>query len=236
MVLTGLSRQAARFQACSAFTGAGFTTKEAEQVTDHPVRRRIVMWLMLLGNAGVVTVISSLILTFVSTTGSRQITLRLAILAAGFLALWVVATDERFNLYLTRLVQWALQRWTELDVRDYARVLRLTDEYTVSELQVNPDSWLSNQRLDELQLPAEGIVVLGIQRSTGAYVGAPQPQTVIVPGDLLTIYGRDHAIANLNARLKDKPGDQSHQSAIAEQKAVIDRETVMDSKTMSHSS
>ena len=37
---TGLSREIARFQARSAFTGVGFTTAEAESVVGHPVRRR----------------------------------------------------------------------------------------------------------------------------------------------------------------------------------------------------
>jgi len=43
-------------------------------VVNHPVRRKIVMLLILLGNAGLVTAVSSLILTFVrqgdSATGS----------------------------------------------------------------------------------------------------------------------------------------------------------------------
>lgn len=62
---TGLSRETARFQARSAFTGAGFTTDEAESAVNHPVRRRMLMLLMLLGNAGIVTAISSMMLTFV---------------------------------------------------------------------------------------------------------------------------------------------------------------------------
>jgi len=48
-VLTGMSQEAARFQARSALTGTGFTTTESESVVGHPVRRRIVMALMLLG-------------------------------------------------------------------------------------------------------------------------------------------------------------------------------------------
>jgi len=48
---TGMSTQAARFQARSAFTGTGLTTSEAEQVVRHPVRRRIVMTLMVLRSA-----------------------------------------------------------------------------------------------------------------------------------------------------------------------------------------
>jgi hypothetical protein len=50
LVHTGLGREAARFQARSAFTGVGFTTGEAEDVVNHPLRRRIVGWLMLVGN------------------------------------------------------------------------------------------------------------------------------------------------------------------------------------------
>lgn len=42
-VLTGMSTEAARFQARSALTGTGFTTGESEAVVNHPVRRRIVM-------------------------------------------------------------------------------------------------------------------------------------------------------------------------------------------------
>lgn len=37
---TGLSREAARFQARSAFTDVGFTTSESEKVVNHPERRR----------------------------------------------------------------------------------------------------------------------------------------------------------------------------------------------------
>lgn len=229
MVLTGLSQQAAQFQARSAFTGAGFTTQESEQATNHPVRRRIIMWLMLLGNAGIVTVVSSLVLTFVSTTGYRQTTGRGFLLGAGLLVLWLVSTDRRFNRFLTRFVQWALQRWTRLDVRDYTSLLRLTGEYTVSELQVEQDTWLANGLLSELQLQAEGVVVLGIQRSKGFYMGAPQPNTQVMPGDTLLLYGREQTILDLDERMRDSLGEISHQQAIIEQQALVERETLTDS-------
>jgi hypothetical protein len=48
LTLTGLSEEAATLQARSTFTGIGFTTREAEYVVDHPVRRRIVVTFMLL--------------------------------------------------------------------------------------------------------------------------------------------------------------------------------------------
>jgi hypothetical protein len=68
---TGLSQETARFQARSAFTGVGFTTTEAESVDNHPVRRRILMLLMLLGNAGIVTAVASMMLTFVTNDESN---------------------------------------------------------------------------------------------------------------------------------------------------------------------
>jgi Trk-type K+ transport system membrane component len=59
LVLTGMSHDAAHFQARSAFYGVGFTTKESETVVNHPVRRRIVTLLMLLGNVGIATVVAA---------------------------------------------------------------------------------------------------------------------------------------------------------------------------------
>ena len=54
--MTGMDKAKARFQALSAFSGTGFTTREAEMVVNHPRRRKIATYLMILGNAGIVTV------------------------------------------------------------------------------------------------------------------------------------------------------------------------------------
>ena len=148
--------------------------------------------------------------------------------------LWAIATDKAFDQFLKRFVQWALQRWTQLDVRDYASLLRLSKEYAVSELQVGKGTWLANKQLSELQLGAEGIVILGIQREDGTYVGAPQPKTLVVPGDLLTLYGRNRALKELDVRLSGTLGEISHEEAVAEQRAVIDQESLIDKASMSH--
>ena len=57
LMMTGMDEKGLRFQFLSAFSGTGFITKEAEFVMNHPLRRRIISWLMILGNAGIVTVI-----------------------------------------------------------------------------------------------------------------------------------------------------------------------------------
>ena len=42
LMMTGMDEKRAKFQALSAFSGTGFTTKEAESVINNPKRRRIV--------------------------------------------------------------------------------------------------------------------------------------------------------------------------------------------------
>ncbi len=83
LTLTGLSSESAGFQARSAFTGTGFTTRESEAVVNHPLRRRIVMLLMILRNAGIITAVSSLILSFVNLGGAEEGLTRLFWILAG---------------------------------------------------------------------------------------------------------------------------------------------------------
>jgi len=111
LTMTGLSRDLAKFQARSAFTGVGFTTNEAEKVVAHPVRRRILMLLLLLGNAGIVTSISSLVLTFVGTTGFIGQLMRFGSIALGLGLIWVLSNSRWLNRVLSWLIHWALKRW-----------------------------------------------------------------------------------------------------------------------------
>ena len=220
LTLTGLSRTSASFQARSAFTGSGFTTSESEAVVEHPVRRRIIMWLMFLGNAGIITVISSLVLTFVSTTSIRNGLSRLIYLFLGLAILWLFATNRAFNRVLTRLVRKALRRWTDLDLRDYASLLHLRGEYLVREIKVDGEDWLANKQLQKLRLRDEGIALLGIQRSDRTYIGAPHGDTYILPGDTLILYGRKTALSELDVRREGTLGEQAHQQAIATQQQI----------------
>src|SRR5919199_1873011 len=99
LMLTGMSRESSRFQARSAFFGVGFTTAEAEAVVTHPVRRGIIAWLILLGNAGVVSVLGTLIISF---GGNHNDTLvRAAILAAGLVLLALFAASRPVDRALT---------------------------------------------------------------------------------------------------------------------------------------
>ena len=220
LTLTGLSRTSARFQARSAFTGTGFATAESEAIVKHPLRRRIIMWLMFLGNAGFITVISSLVLTFVSTSSAGDGISRLLYLLVGIFFLWLMATNRAFNRVLTRLVRKALRRWTDLDLQDYARLLHLKGKYQVTKIEVDEYNWLANKKLKELRLPDEGIAVLGIERSDRIYIGTPYGNTYIYPGDTLIVYGRRAALVELDVRDEGIEGEQAHQKAVVIQQKI----------------
>jgi hypothetical protein len=215
--LTGLSWEAARFQARSAFTGTGFTTKEAERVVDHPVRRRIIMMLMVARSAGFVSIVISLILSFAGTGDETDRLFRVLYLVGGVVILWILARSRFVGDYLTRAIEWALDRWTDLDTRDYVSLLKLSGEYRVTELQIKKDAWLAGKRLSECQLADEGVTILGIYRQDGTYLGVPTKDTEIYSGDTLILYGRSGVLRNLDIRRNDETGEQAHREAVGEQ-------------------
>ncbi len=65
--LTGMPDEQAEFQALSAFSGVGFTTREAEFALEHPQRRKIISTLIKLGNAGIITTLITLGATLLSS-------------------------------------------------------------------------------------------------------------------------------------------------------------------------
>ncbi len=223
LVNTGLSRESARFQARSAFSGSGFTTAEAEHVVRHPVRRRIIMLLMLLGNAGIVTVISSLILSFVGSPGVGQTVERAVVLGLGLVLLWGVATSRWIDRHLSRLIEAALRRWTQLDVADYAGLLHLARGYRVVEMAIEEGDWLAGQKLDELELSREGILVLGVERDQ-RYLGTPRGRTRLLAGDRLVLYGSSDGLAELDRRRAGPSGEEAHRQAVDRQRSVAARE------------
>jgi len=224
---TGLTRETARFQARSAFTGVGFTTSESEKLVNHPVRRKILQMLMLVGNAGVITAVSSLILSFIDG-GKGDLFWKVALILAGSATLLALASSKWVDRHLSNLISRALKRTTSLEIKDYAGMLRLAGDFQVTELQVKERDWLEGLQLKDGALPDEGIIVLGITRKDGTYIGAPKGDTVIRPGDLLILYGRSAAVSKLDQRKQGAKGDEDHVRGVAEHEQIQEQEKIKD--------
>lgn len=231
--LTGLSREVARFQARSAFTGVGYTTGESEKIVNHPVRRRILMLLMFWGNIGIAAVIAGTIASFAMWAPEPGQKIdekiyawisRIGVLGLGIATLWGLFTSRYIDGLISRSVEHALLKWTKLDVRDYVSLLHLQHGYVVVELQVKQDDWIDGKDLAEANLSSEGVLVLGLTRSSGNYIGSPNGKTKVQHDDVLTIYGTRDRLDDLDIRKRGYQGDRAHRNAIAAQQQA-DKET-----------
>lgn len=239
LMLTGLSQEVARFQARSAFTGVGFTTSEAESVVNHPVRRKILAVLMLGGNIGVAAVIASVIASFASVPAPQEgdgamwqsfwnWMLRLSFLMLGLMTMWIVFTSRWVDNTISRIIEKALLKWTKLDVRDYVALLHLANGYVVLELQINEGDWIAEKPLFDCRLSDEGVLVLGINRRNGKYIGSPNGQTIVKAGDVLSLYGPIDRLEELDLRKQGYMGDRAHRIAVKAQSEVTREDQLED--------
>ncbi len=213
---TGMSRERARFQARSAFSGAGFTTNESEVVVRHPVRRKIIMLLILLGNAGVVTAISSLILGFVGPREGLAHERNIYLLIFGIAFLYFAARSNKLDRFLDRMINKMLERYTEIQPRSLSKLLTVMEDYEVTEVDVGENPWLKGGTLAGLKLPDEGILVLGIRRGEDKYIGVPRGKYEIEDGDRLVVYGRSGRIEELSKRHDKLEGKVAHKRSADE--------------------
>ncbi len=233
LAMTGVSKDLAQFQAVSAFTGSGFTTKESEDIVNHPLRRRITTHLMLLGNVGVVVAIPSVVLSFLNTGGSEnwtsRVTVRLGVLAGGLLLLLLIASSRYVEQIMWSVTTWALRRLEGVQVHDYTRLLRVAHNYVISELQLREGDWLAGHTLEQLRLANEGVLVLGIEKPNGEYLGAPRGHTRLEPDDCLILYGQQTALLDLDERCAGMEGNVKHMLAVTRQMEVMEEEMKVES-------
>jgi len=199
LVHTGMERERAKFQARSAFTGAGFTTSESEQVVKHPIRRKIIMTLLLLGNAGFVTAISSLIIGFTNDSGKNHIS-QVYVLLIGILILYLTTRSKKWDRMLDKVIAKLLVRFTDLRPRSFERLMTIMDDYEVMEVTAADNAWLTGGTLAGLKLTDEGILVLGVVQGNGAYNGVPRGHYKIKPEDKLIMYGQAERIESVSKR------------------------------------
>ena len=198
LVLTGLSMDASSFQVRSALLGIGFTTQESEMIVQHPVRRQIFLLLMLAGNTGIISAMVSLIIGFTDAESSMSIGMRLGMIFTGIFCFYLIARSRWIERHLFRLITWALKTFTRLDVRDYENLMQLSEGYGIGEVKVREGEWWANLEIGELGIGEEGVLVLGIYRTGGEYIGGPTAHTRIEPGDNLILYGLTEVIDGID--------------------------------------
>jgi hypothetical protein len=191
LMMTGLSFDTASFQSYSAFFGVGFTTREAELVVNHPVRRRIIRDLILVGNIGLTSALATMVATFVQ--GNNVFESLMIILAAVAIALVIsyIGRLRWFRRALDRIIAYSLSRAGLVRALDYELLLRVDHGYVVSEYLVEDGNPLVGKMLRHSRPWDSGVVILAVRRNDVLLPGIPGPSDVIEVGDVLVIYGQE---------------------------------------------
>jgi hypothetical protein len=194
--ITGMARPSAEFQARSALLGVGFTSRESEEVMNHPVRRRVVLWLMTFGNAGAITGVASFIIAF-GNEPMLQALQRSGALAAGVTLILVSVHLSAANRLIASITRRAVQRFTSLEVSSVTTLVGLEQHYSVAEIRVGRSDGLDGHSIGQLEANRQDVTVLGIRRHDGSFVGSPAGTTVIRHGDVVTAYGRTAQLSSV---------------------------------------
>ncbi len=188
LMMTGMDEKRAKFQALSAFSGTGFTTGEAEYVVRHPKRRRIITWLMILGNAGIVTVIVTATSSLASSRG-YQIPINVVILIVGIAVIYKIATHKGFIRRWESYVEDKLVKSRPLEEGATEDLLHLIEGFGLVRAIIKEDSTLIGNSLSQSELSGKGMLVLGIERAKN-WIPTPGAEEIINVGDKLVVYGR----------------------------------------------
>lgn len=196
LALTGMSQSAARFQAASAFFGVGFTTTEAEMVVNHPVRRRIILHLIIAGNIGITSGLATLILTLLKSNPTGYVEgLLLVLLLAGAVAFGLLLNVRWVKKPLDRVMKRFLKNAGVVKALDYDVLLNVRGGFAVTEVEILEGHLSAGKTLGESHPSDLGVIVLGIQRRDGSFIGAPDREARLEVGDVAMVYGSEEAIA-----------------------------------------
>jgi hypothetical protein len=193
--LTGIEPEVARFQALSAFSGTGFTTREAERAVGNKMRRRIVTILIILGNAGMVTVIATLVASFTQVGGYAWFFIRLAIIIGGIFGLYQLIIRSNVGQRILDRLQRPIVKRILSTAPTAEEIFHVEKDWAISLVLVKGSSKSIGQSVADIA--AEGdMEILGINRA-GAYLIRPDSEEKIVGGDRLLIYANRKAVRRI---------------------------------------
>ncbi|MCK2020209.1 hypothetical protein [Peribacillus frigoritolerans] len=189
MKLTGLKGTVARFQVISMLTGTGFTTDESKSIIDHPVRRKISMFLILFGAFSLAVIISS-----ISTLLTDDLRLmELSIIIGILLVLTILVKVPILNNRLSNKMKSEMYNHYELWEHPIEEVLFIEDEDVVMEIDIYEDSEFIDVKAFDVISHGADINILFIE-SGEVKIRKELYEYKIKLGDNLFLYGNKKEI------------------------------------------
>ncbi|WP_260320177.1 MULTISPECIES: hypothetical protein [Peribacillus] len=157
--MTGLKSKVARFQVISMLTGTGFTTDESKSIIDHPVRRKISMFLILFGVFSLAVIISS-----ISTLLSDDLRLTELSIIIGILIVLTVLIKSRFmNNRLSAKMKSEMYNHYELWEHPIEDILFLEDDDVLMKIDIYEKSEYIDVKVADILSQEADINILFIE-------------------------------------------------------------------------
>lgn len=195
LMRTGLDKEKAEFQSLSAFSRAGFTTRESELITNNPQRRKIVSWLIIIGNAGLVAVVVTAT-SSIATSSGYQLPISIAILIIGVYIIYRLIKRKGWTQKIDEFIGKRLLKAKITDEPIPEDLLHIGKGYGLLSVRVTPESPYIGYYLSELNQPSSKFIVIGIERGE-EWISHPESPTKINEGDRLIIYGVVNQLKNI---------------------------------------
>ena len=198
---TGMERSRARFQAMSALTGTGFTTREAENIVGHPRRRLIIGWMMFLGSVGIILF---LILIFViivvgvkpAKPTSPFILILSALPAVALMVLyWIGVLDK----LATRIVNWLKRTGYFKPELSNTEIIHQAGDYSLARLTIGKAAPEVGSKISDTSLAKGNITILAIERGDRT-LPFPEAKEIVSAGDHLLCYGKTDEIGEASQK------------------------------------
>jgi hypothetical protein len=197
LIATGLPSDIAAFQARSAFSGAGFTTTEAENVVNHPARRRIIGTTMFVGNLGTPTLVVTVLVGFLAP-GPGNTTERTLVILSGLALIILLIANKPAQRYLARVGQRQARKRLLPHLEDRTIELYVIDgEFIVGSVRVADDPEPTVRSLRGMDDALPQVKVLGV-RHDHSFFGAQPVDVELDAGDEIVVYGRREDIDRIH--------------------------------------
>lgn len=186
--MTGLTDEKARFQVISLLTGTGFTTKEAELIMQHPTRRRLAQFLMILGYLGFF-VGTSLLVNILQNPFTTQIVGNAIIF---IVVIFVLIRSPLVKRNFDRIIERIVMRWGYSRTKSKHKMYRMITRakgYGIFSIIIDEDSALAGVTILNSNLKPNDMIILNIDKGD-EFIGFVKRDYVLEKGDNILIYGK----------------------------------------------
>ncbi|SMC22964.1 TrkA-C domain-containing protein [Clostridium acidisoli DSM 12555] len=183
--LTGLSEEKSRFQVISLLTSSGFTTKESELITQHPSRRKLAQYVMVIGYIGYLTGISFLINIIRTSLSFKNV----LILLTFFIITLFMLKNKIFLKFLDNIIERILLKRPFKSPHKMYKLINRAKGYGVFNITLDEASPLINVSLMNSNLKPHNVIILNIDKGN-KFIGFPKRDYVLEKGDNILLYGK----------------------------------------------